>query len=314
MSEIASKTAIQSRHTEIFAFYLPRDSDNLHEECKMENQTLYGIEDSRVMNEDVGSWSAEKYGAFRLYAQIFSNTMKDKWKSLTYLDLYAGAGQSRVKSTGELLLGSPLIALSLDLQFHTYVLCEEDVEKLAALRARVNERFPQAKAIFVEGDCNDTVEQIRVALPRGSLTLCFVDPYRLNIRFDTIRALANDRNVDFLCLLASRMDAGRNPHNYTREESKEADLFLGSNAWREKWDAAKKEVAKSPNLGDFLCREFSKQMESLGYLPTEMHEMKAIKTDSGVVLYHLALFSKNAMAKKFWKQASVYSHSQREMF
>jgi three-Cys-motif partner protein len=280
----------------------------------MENRTLLGIEDGLVMNEDVGTWSAEKYGAVRIYAQIFTRTMASKWKSLAYLDLYAGAGQSQVKGTGEILLGSPLIALSLDVQFHSYVFCERDPSKLDALKIRVQRHFPEANVKFIRGDCNQAIPEIAAAVPAGSLTLCFVDPYRLDIRFDTVRALANGRSIDFLCLLASRMDAGRNPHNYTKEERTEIDHFLGSSTWRQNWDIATKDVAKEPNLGDFICKAFSRQMESIGYLPTELHEMKTIKTDSGVLLYHLALFSKSEKAKKFWSQASTYSHPQREMF
>jgi len=42
-------------------------------------------------------------------------------------------------------------------------------------------------------------------------------------------------------------------------------------------------------------------MEGLGYLPTELHEMRPIKDDGGRVLYHLALFSKSEKAKHFWE-------------
>jgi hypothetical protein len=62
------------------------------------------------------------------------------------------------------------------------------------------------------------------------------------------------------------------------------------------------------------CREFSLKMETLGYLPTELHEMRTIKTDGGVVIYHLALFSKSTVAKRFWQQASTYSQPQRNLF
>jgi hypothetical protein len=55
-------------------------------------------------------------------------------------------------------------------------------------------------------------------------------------------------------------------------------------------------------------------MESLGYLATELHEMKAIKTDEGRLIYHLALFSKSPVAKRYWQQASTYSQPQRDLF
>jgi three-Cys-motif partner protein len=280
----------------------------------MENETLYGTEDGLAMNEDVGSWTAEKYRQLQLYAHQFTQGMKGKWKSLAYLDLYAGSGQSRVTGTNEILLGSPLIALSLDVKFDLCVFCERDPMKLAALEQRATRSFPRAKVQFISGDCDDPIFQLGTTIPRGALTLCFVDPYKLDIRFRTLQALAQNRNIDFLCLLASRMDAGRNPHNYTKEESTKFDELLESSDWRERWEQSKIGVAREPNLGDFICKEFSSKMETLGYLPTELHEMRPIKTDGGQVIYHLSLFTKNQTAKRFWQQASTYSQPQRNLF
>src|ERR1035437_1117031 len=184
----------------------------------VKNETLFGEQDGLEMNEEgVGSWTAEKYRQFQLYAHQFTQGMKGKWGSLAYLDLYAGSGQSRVPGTNEILLGSPLIALSLDVQFNQYVFCEMDQAKLSALKQRVKQRFPSANVEYANGDCDDPSFHLGEKIPKGALTLCFVDPYRLDIQFNTLRSLARNRSMDFLCLLASRMDAGRNPHNYTKE-------------------------------------------------------------------------------------------------
>jgi hypothetical protein len=110
------------------------------------------------------------------------------------------------------------------------------------------------------------------------------------------------------------MDAGRNPHNYPKEECKKIDLLLDSETWRDDWDKYRSGFAREPNLGDFICVQFSRKMESLGYLPTELHEMRPIKTDGGVLIYHLALYAKHAKAKHFWQQASKYSNPQKDLF
>jgi three-Cys-motif partner protein len=276
----------------------------------MRNETLYGIDDALFMNEGVGQWSDIKYRLLQLYAHLFTAGMKGKWGALTYIDLYAGAGQSRVEGTGEILLGSPLIALSLDVQFDHYIFCEQDSIKLAALRKRVSENFPQASVTFIEGDCNDTVPQIEDSIPDGALSLCFVDPYDLSIRFETLRLLTAHRNMDFLCLLASRMDAGRNLLNYTAEDSTKVESFLGFKEWRKVWEDI---ATKKPNFGDFLCGEFGRRMERLGYLPTALHQMKSIK-DANRALYHLALFARHPTAMHYWKQVMKYSIPQRSLF
>ena len=302
----------------ISLFFCPSDEvcfKHLEGGMYVKNETLFGEQDGLEMNEEgVGSWTAEKYRQFQLYAHQFTQGMKGKWKSLAYLDLYAGSGHSRVPETNEILLGSPLIALSLDVQFDRYVFCERDEAKLHALESRVKQRFPDASVKFVWGDCDDPSFQLGNAIPNGALTLCFVDPYRLDIRFRTLSQLAANRSIDFLCLLASRMDAGRNPHNYPKEECKKVDLLLDSETWRDDWEKYRSGFAREPNLGDFICVAFSRKMESLGYLPTELHEMRPIKTDGGVLIYHLALFAKHPKAKHFWQQASKYSNPQRDLF
>jgi three-Cys-motif partner protein len=115
----------------------------------VENRTLYGIDDGLVMNENVGTWSADKYRIFQLYAHFFTKGMKGKWGALVYLDLYAGAGLSRMKSTGEILLGSPLIALALDNKFDHYIFCEADSAKLSALQQRVQAQHKDADVTFL---------------------------------------------------------------------------------------------------------------------------------------------------------------------
>jgi three-Cys-motif partner protein len=277
----------------------------------MRNETLYGIEDGLLMHEEVGAWTPEKYRLLQLYAHLFTQGMKGKWGSLTYLDLYSGAGQSRVKGSNQILLGSPLIALSLDIQFDQYIFCEADIHRLEALKERVSQRFATAPVTFIRGDCNDPAFQIGSAIPRGALSLCFVDPFDLGVRFGTLRSLTTNRNMDFLCLLNSRADAGRNTHNYTREANSKVDDFLGDATWREKWDNIE---GKKPNFGDFLCGEFDLRMQTLGYLATPLHEMAPIKNGSGTVMYHLALFARHTKAKDFWNKVLKAATSQRGLF
>lgn len=280
----------------------------------MENRTLYGIEDGLAVNEDVGSWSPEKYRILQLYAHLFTKGMKGKWKGLTFVDLYSGAGHSRMKGSDEILLGSPLIALALDVLFDKYVFVESDAEKIEALKSRVTRAHPTAAVTYIHGDCRDKITEVIEAIPTGSLVLCFVDPYDIAIDFRMIEQLATARKVDFICLLATRTDVGRNPHNYLKAESTKIDVLMGSTEWRTNWDRFKETQAKEPNLGDFIREEFARRMQTLGYQPTASHEMKPIKTDNNVTLYHLSLFTKSDVAKKYWQETKNYSQPQRNLF
>jgi three-Cys-motif partner protein len=277
----------------------------------MDNETLFGTDDGLPMNKDLGSWTPEKSAMVRLYCQLFSSGMKKKWQR-TYVELYAGAGLSCIKGTSTILLGSPLIALSVDVPFDKYVFCEEDPAKLKALEFRVKRDFPQANVAFIPGDCNKAVAKIIAEIPSGSLGLCFVDPYDLGIKFETLATLAGARKLDFLCLLALHMDAGRNYAHYEKEDSQKVDQFLKTSDWRTEWEKAKVIGEKFPR---FLAVRFARDLESIGYQSTPLHLMKEMKTtDGNIPLYHLALFSKHPLAFEFWKDVLKYATPQKTLF
>src|ERR1035438_8443234 len=54
----------------------------------MENKTLYGEDDGLLIPSDLGPWTEDKFDLIRLYCQIFSSSMKNKWPTRVYIDLY----------------------------------------------------------------------------------------------------------------------------------------------------------------------------------------------------------------------------------
>lgn len=57
------------------------------------------FEDDGLVAPEVGSWAETKYRLLALYDELFSMGMKHKWDQRVYIDLYAGAGYSRVRGT-----------------------------------------------------------------------------------------------------------------------------------------------------------------------------------------------------------------------
>jgi len=142
------------------------------------------------------------------------------------------------------------------------------------------------------------------------LSLCFVDPCDIGIKFETLRALST-RYVDFLVLLALHMDANRNYANYVRPESTKVENLLGTKTWREKWSVAQSGAVPFPR---FLAQEFANSMTTLGYLPLPLYKMKEVRSDEkNLPLYHLALFSRSELAYKFWDDVLKYSTDQRSL-
>jgi len=273
-------------------------------------------EDDGLICPEVGPWSEDKYRLIALYDELFSKGMKDKWHARVYVDLYAGAGIGRLKGTETRLMGSPLIALSVEYPFDKYIFCDDDPEKLEALRQRAARIAPDAEVVYIEGSCDDRVDDILRAIPRGStaykvLSLCLVDPYDFGFKFETLRRLSSVY-VDFLMLLAAQMDVNRNFHNYIRERNTKIAEALGCNDWRAKWEASKMARDRFPV---FLAEQVSESMTTLGYLPRTAADMKRIKTyDNNMALYYLALLSKHPTAYGFWKDVMKYGTDQRGLF
>jgi three-Cys-motif partner protein len=270
------------------------------------------VADDGLVCPEVGAWAETKHSFVALYAQLFSSGMKDKWRKRVYVELHAGAGHSRIRGTSKLIAGSPLRALTLEHRFDEYVFCEDNPESLKALKTRVKLHAPGASVSYVEGDCNRNVNKILAKIPVGSktdtvLSLCFVDPYDIGIKFETIRTLSA-RFVDFLVLLAVFMDAGRNYDRYIKEEDVRVAEFLGSDSWRDRWGLVQQSGVPFPQ---FLATEYASSMESLRYLNTPLHTMHKVRSDEkNLPLYYLAMFSRHELAYKFWDEARKYGTDQ----
>ncbi|MBS1813728.1 MAG: three-Cys-motif partner protein TcmP [Acidobacteria bacterium] len=182
-----------------------------------------------------GDWTEEKYRLIRGYFEQFATGTKTRWPSRTFVDLYSGAGYSRIRESGKTLLGSPLLAISVRDPFDKYIFCEQDARCYDALRERVERDYPSRNVSMIRGDCNEKIDLILSAIPsRNNLTLCFVDPFNLSLRFDVLRKLA-ERKIDLLCLLALHMDANRAYDIYLANESSKIDHFMGNSSWRTEW-------------------------------------------------------------------------------
>jgi len=280
------------------------------------SQPSQPILDDGLVVPTVGSWSEDKYELVGRYSAQFSTGMKRKWDRRVYVDLYAGAGYTSLRGTNRIVLGSPLIALTVKDPFDKYVFCEENRECIDALRFRVSHLAPSADVSYIPGDCNAELDSIQAAIPKASqgdtvLTLCVVDPFDFGVKFETLRRLSSSY-VDFLVLLAIGMDANRNYDHYVDGNSTKIDEALGNTDWRDRW---KTTGVHRSDFRRFLAGEFSKSMESLGYLHQELHQMKLVRSDDkNLPLYYIALFSRHDLAYQYWREVLKYSTDQKPLF
>ncbi|MGD0480381.1 MAG: three-Cys-motif partner protein TcmP [Terracidiphilus sp.] len=276
----------------------------------MENKTLLGEDDGLLIPDDLGPWTEDKSDLIRNYCQIFSSAMKNKWTRV-YVDLYAGSGLCRIEGRRQVLLGSPLIALSVDAPFDSYIFCESDPNRFSALKARVGKSYSHLNTELIPGKFEEHIDEICSRIPAKSLALCFVDPFDCDFNIDDLKTISKSAHgVDFLCLLALQMDAKRNVERYLQPDSK-IDRMIGNTTWRERWNSR---TDIHEDFAKFLAMEFARSMSEVGYLETPLHQMKEVRThDKNVPLYYIAMFSKHLRAYDLWKKALTSSSPQRPL-
>jgi three-Cys-motif partner protein len=270
------------------------------------------VPDDGLLTNPIGPWAEDKYRYVGMYAEMFSTGMKNRWPRRLYLDLFSGPGYSRLRDTGRIVLGSPMITLDLPDPFDGYVFTEENSNALDSLRTRVARDHPQANVTYIPGDANSAINRILNVISAGrsekTLSFCFLDPYKLNIYFETVRRIADGRSVDFLILLALYVDANRNVQSYVEENNRTIDQFLGDKTWRTRWKEAERE---GESIVPFLANEYSSAMSRIGYLPMAIQDMVKVRTyDKRLPLYYLAFFSKHQKGLEFWQQVRRYATDQ----
>lgn len=271
------------------------------------------VEDDGLITPEVGPWAEYKYRLVWNYAKVFSSSMKSKWDSLVYIDLFAGAGHSKIEGTSRIIPSSPLLSLDLPDKFNKYIFCDSDSEKLNVLKKRVNRNYSSHDISYVEGDVNDNVHNIFSHIPMHNkdvkvLSFCFVDPYRIkNLHFSTIKKLS-EKFIDFLILIPSYMDANRNLTYYINESNSTIEDFTGLLKWRENWLLAEKERLK---FGTFVAGVFGDEMGKLRYIYSGLSDMDLVRShDKNLPLYHMSFFSRHKLGYKFWKETRTYSNDQ----
>ena len=276
----------------------------------------FGVSDDKLYTPEIGPWAEDKYRLFWCYADLFATSMKEKWDQRVYIDLFAGAGHSRVESTNvestnRVLLGTPLLALRVAHTFDWYIFCDQDPDCMSALRKRVETMHPTAEVRYVPEDVNRVTSQILREMPplapgKKMLGFCFADPFRLrDLHFRTIEILAQ-RYMDSMVLIPV-MDPLRNEVTYLDPSCDVVDLFVGTTSWREEWRKQQKKIT----LDTFIAGFFSGQMKLLNYTHGGIEDSILVRSsEKNLPLYRLGFYSRHALGGRFWKEARKYSNPQ----
>lgn len=276
-------------------------------------------EDDGLPNRSSGQWVAEKLHYLKRYIYMFETSMRDKsWRRRNYLDLFAGPGKCHVNETGEVYLGSPLLALTTEHPFTDYFFVDSDSENINTLQKRCSVSPLASKIHYFVGDSNVKVQEIvdyiaGVDRPfiRGqwpSLNLAFLDPEGLELEWRTVAALAQIDRMD-LIIHYSQNGITRNLEQcYNSQDETVIDRFFGDRKWRkiyQDWQSKKHQVGIHRQLIDY----YKAKLQALGYVEVLRDDetgAEPLITNSKkrAPLYRLLFASKHPLGHNFWKSVT----------
>lgn len=242
----------------------------------------------------VGEHSKDKHWFLVRYVHAFTTAMKAKnWSGLHYIDLFAGAGIERLKDSGRLCWGSPLIAAQTRPGFDGIHLCEKHEVKYQALVRRIESlKIPAAKVYH--GDANKHVSHLMGQIPERSLSLAFLDPYGLHLDYSTVQSIAR-RRCDLIIFFPDLVDALRNwKLNYHDNPSSNLDRVLGPDTdWRSLLTNAP--PSQHPEI---LRKIYVSQLREIGYKHFEFERITA----KGLPIYQLIFCSEHKLGADIWRR------------
>jgi len=233
-------------------------------------------------------------------------------QGLAYVDLFAGPGICTLKESKRRIPGSTLIAANTTKPFGRIIAVEENSVRADACRARLERTLVGKRCHVLTGDCNGLIDEVVSLIPKGSLTLAFIDPTGLHAKFSTVKKLADNARADLVILFADAYDINRNAETYYRgNPDSKLDQVLGPDSgWEGKLDAMGH--ATSVAKRKLFAKIYREQLRRhLGY---EYFSDRVMSGKQGP-LYRLIYASKDKLGLKFWDEAlKKDSQGQRNLF
>jgi three-Cys-motif partner protein len=256
---------------------------------------------------EIGVWSEVKLDIIKEYAAAYTRIMRaqqrDRIPSLywIYVDAYAGPGYHLSKTSGELVEGSPLVALNTTPPFDEYHFIDADSVRADHLRDLVQDR-PDV-SVYTD-DCNKVL--IEKVFPRADYKkyqrgLCLLDPYNIDLRWEVIEAAGKSRSIEIFVNLMimdiNRNALRRNPEKSNARKVAQLTMLWGDESWK---DAGYDNVPtlfeqsvpqKVPN--ERFAEAFRQRLQKKAgfqFVPEPM----PMKNKTGSIIYYLYFASQNA--------------------
>ena len=235
-----------------------------------------------AMPREVGAWTLDKLKIISQYLPAYLNATK-KATERVYIDAFAGPGTNRIDHTGQIVDGSPLVALSArgsnGRGFDHLFFIEEDTDAARELEAEVKKLGYSNRAKVIPGDANIELPRLIETINKRSPTFVFLDTVGIEPRWETIKSLAEWR-TELLINFPLGMSINRNA------ESPKAEAYFGTPEWRSYWDGGR--LSRTSGL----IRFYLDRLADLGWNEQPDHS-RLVKAEGNKHLYYLLFASKD---------------------
>jgi len=198
-----------------------------------------------------GDWTEEKLNRIRKYLPAYTTILKEYNFKYAYIDAFAGTGYRTLKDTDEqsqLLLpeltdresqqfmdGSARIALQVKPRFNKYIFIEKDKNKIPDLE-QLKVEFPDKSQdiTIVNDDANTYLKTLCDKDWRSNRAVLFLDPFGMQIPWETIVAIAQTQAIDLWYLFPLGVAVNRlltRDGNIKEVLKKKLDETFGTTDW-----------------------------------------------------------------------------------
>ena len=211
-----------------------------------------------------GDWTSSKLDVLAAYLASYTKALKATPFKKAYIDAFAGTGYRTLRgvevdsSPSEplfpdlaeaapqgLLDGSARLALKVTPQFDRYIFIERDSDRCAQLQT-LREEFPDLREHITvsHGDANQSIRDICEKNWSGHRAVLFLDPYGMQVEWETIEAIASTKAIDLWLLFPLGIGVNRlltKSGNIPTAWRKRLDTLLGTTDWYDEFYSVKVE-------------------------------------------------------------------------
>lgn len=270
-----------------------------------------------------GKWTDAKLKRVQKYLNAYMTIMNKQPFRTAYIDAFAGTDYRKTRSkkpqTGDLfpelaakenrqfLEGSTRIALKTKPSFNKYIFIEKDERKILAL-GKLKIEFPNCNIEIICEDANSYLQDkcLNYSWKKNRAVL-FLDPYGMEIEWDTIEAVAKTEAIDMWLLFPLGVAINRLLKKDGKIDpaiKKKLNKFFGTSDWEQSFyktseqiswlnnNSKKEKLANFKHISDYFVKRLREIFPGVAPNPLQLCNSK------NVPLYLLCFAAANKKGAK----------------